>query len=72
MHDPPFSMHSIFICESIDNILLLACPYCFDLHNQYRCLCVCFRILFIWVIELGGDWNVLGEINGAADNVKYT
>jgi hypothetical protein len=71
MHDPSFSLHSIFSYESIDNILLLAHPYCCDLHNQYRCL-VCLNILFISLIELGGDWNAFRDNSGAAYNVEYS
>lgn len=71
MHDPSFSPHSIFSCESIDNILLIVHPYCCDLCNQYKCL-VCFSVLFISVIELYGDWNVFRDSSGAAYNVKHT
>jgi hypothetical protein len=34
-------------------------------------VCVCFNILFISVIELGGDRNAFRESSDAAYNVKY-
>jgi len=34
--------------------------------------CVCFNILFISVIEFGGDWNAFRENSDAAYNVKYS
>jgi hypothetical protein len=33
---------------------------------------VCFRILSVSLIELGGDWNAFRKNSGAAYNVKYT
>jgi len=49
MHGPSFSPHSIFSCESVDNILLLAHPYCCDLCNQYKCLCMFQHFIHIGV-----------------------
>jgi len=60
---PAVSLLIIFCCWHI----LIVVPSITSID-----VCVCFNIVFISVIELGGDWNVLRESSGAAYNVKYS